>query len=119
MAIVKLPVGGGTASYIVSESSNLYRSREQVELAGGQGKLPAGMVLQRGVDGRYVPYAAGGTASAILFEDTDTTGGPVKVTISARDTEVQRAALAFAGTPDAAAKDAAYASLAALGFAFR
>jgi len=75
--------------------------------------------------GEYVPYdpAGGATgadkASAILFETVDATDVAVKATFIVRDAEVQRAALAFAGTPTNGQKDAAYAALAAAGIAFR
>jgi hypothetical protein len=58
-------------------------------------------------------------ASAILFQDVDATDADVRATGHVRDCEVQRAELAFAGTPSDAYKARCYAALAANGIAFR
>lgn len=116
----------GNARHLVSESTNLYRSREQGTVVSGSGKCPAGMVM--GIvtaTGKYAPYDAAnspagvGTAKGVLFEDIDATSADVKVTLNVRDTEFKRAMLAFKGTPTQPQKDAAYASLASAGCAFR
>jgi hypothetical protein len=69
-------------------------------------------VMEGGTDGSQV-------ASAILMEDIDTTAADVVATAIVRDAEVQRAMLAFAGTPSNGFKDSSYAALAAQGIAFR
>jgi hypothetical protein len=114
----------GTGAFIVRES-NGYRSREEVTIAATAGILQPGTVLGKiTASGKYVGFAPGAsdgtqTAAAILFEEVDATSADVKRTVILRDCEVQRAALAFIGTPTEPQKTAAYASLAALGIAFR
>lgn len=128
--IVNIPQGGGTGSFLVSEA-NGYRSRESIIVAQGAGKLPAGTVLARltadvgaGKAGEFVPYLAGGASGAgafgaICYEPIDATAAAVNVTGIVRDAEIQRAALVFAAGNDAAAQNAAFTGMAALGLALR
>lgn len=113
-----------TAHYIVSEAHG-YRSREQVMIASGSGKLDAGAVLGKvTVGGQYKPLAPGandGTqnAAAILYEGCDATAQAVRRTVTARDAEVQVDVLVWpAGITDAQ-KNAALAALSGLGIASR
>lgn len=64
----------------------------------------------------WTPAANDGSevAAGIAYDNYDVTGGvDVKATAHVRECEVQRAALAFVGTPTTDEKNAAYASLAA------
>ncbi|MBP1852126.1 head decoration protein [Rhizobium halophytocola] len=113
-----------TAHYIVSEASG-YRSREQIVIASGSGKIDAGAVLgQVTATAKYVPFnPAGGdgseTARAVLYEGCDATSADVRCTVTARDTEIQADVLGWVdGTTDIQ-KTAALASLAALGIVAR
>jgi hypothetical protein len=123
MTVVSIDQTNGTGRHIVSEARG-YRSREQVVIAMG-GIRARGLVLGRiTATGQYAPYTPGAadgseTAAAVLFEEVDATAAPVKATVHVRDTEFMRAELAFAGTPTQGQKDAAYASLASAGCAFR
>jgi len=122
--VVNIPQWGGSGGHIVSEA-NGYRSRENVIAAQGQGKLVHGLVMGRlTATGKLVPWVSGATDGSqnfagILFESIDTTGGDVNVTAHVRDCEVQRSALALAGTPNDAAKNGLYAQMAAVGIALR
>ncbi|GHA13415.1 hypothetical protein GCM10007989_05020 [Devosia pacifica] len=110
----------GAAHYIVSEATG-YRSREQIVIASGAGKLKPGAVLGKvTASGKYVafdPDAETGaeTAAAILYEGCDATDTDVRRTASVRDTEVHADVLVWAdGTTDIE-KTAALADLAAAG----
>jgi type IV secretory pathway TrbL component len=108
-----------TAHYLVSEA-NGFRSREQVVIAGGAGVVRAGAVLgQVTASKKYVPYAPGAadgsqTAKAILYEGCDATSADIRRTVTARDTEVEGAALQWAAGVNDAQKTSALAALAAL-----
>jgi len=114
----------GTARFLVSEA-NGYQSREEITIASGAGILQPGHILGRiTASGKYVgmlPAAVDGsqTAAGILYEYVDATSADVKRTIIARMAEVQKAELAFSGTPTQPQKDAAYASLATKDIMFR
>ena len=116
----------GTGAFLVSEA-NGYRSREVGVISAGQGKLIPGMVLEpsavSGEETEWIASNGGATAAAILYEEVDTGTNAalagIKRTIIVRDCEVQRAALAFVGSPLQAAIDAALANLATKGVAFR
>jgi hypothetical protein len=120
----------GTGSFMVSEA-NGYRSREQIRIGKGAGKLQAGTVLARltadvgnAKAGEFVPYVAGGASGAgafgaICYEQVDATAAAVSVTGIVRDAEVQRSALAFAGTPSAPDMAAAFAGMSVLGITLR
>lgn len=113
-----------TAHYLVSEA-NGYRSREQVVIASGSGKLDAGSVLgQVSVSKKFKPYTPGASdgsqnAVAILFEACDATSADVRRTVTARDAEIQADVLVWAGGVNDTQKTAALAALAALGIAAR
>jgi hypothetical protein len=111
-------------AYLVSEARG-YRAREQVTIAADAGVLKGGTILgKRTATGEYVAFTAGAadgsqTAAAILWEEVITTGAAVQRAAHVRDCEVTRAELFFAGTPTTPQKNAAYASLAALGIIMR
>ncbi|MBO9125466.1 MULTISPECIES: head decoration protein [unclassified Rhizobium] len=117
-----------TAHYIVSEA-NGYRSRDQIVIASGSGKLDAGTVLGKitaagATIGQYKPYAPGandGTqnAVAILYEGCDATAKTVRRTVTARDAEVHADVLVWANGVTDPQKTTALAALAALGVAAR
>lgn len=111
-----LPVSG-TFGFIVSEA-NGYRSREEITVRSGQGKLKAGTVMTLNA-GTYIVWATGATNAAILCEECDATSAAVKRTIVARDAEVQRAMLYFGGTPTDPQKTEAYGVLAATNIVMR
>lgn len=112
------------AHYIVSEA-NGYRSREQIVIASGSGKLDAGAVLGKiTASGKYKPYTADATdgsqnAAAILYEGCDATGVDVRRTVTARDTEVHADVLVWAAGVTDPQKTTALTALAALGIAAR
>lgn len=113
-----------TGHYLVSEA-NGFRSREVAIVASGSGKLDAGTVLGKvtatGKLKPLAPAASDGTqkAAAVLFEACDAAAADVRRTVTARDAEVQAAALVWpAGVTDPQ-KTAALAELAALGIAAR
>jgi hypothetical protein len=130
VATRSIPTLNGPGGFIVSEA-NGYRSRDAIYAAKGSGILPAGMILAQltavvgdGKVGEFVPWVSGGangtgTVAGVLFQEVDTTAAAVNVTGIMRSAEIQRSALAFAGTPDATAKAAAYAGLAAKGLVLR
>ncbi len=105
-----------TAHYIVREA-NGYRSREQIVIASGAGKLKPGTVLGRiTASKKYVQWASGASdgsqvAAAILYHPVDATAADVKATITARDTEVQANVLIW---PDGTGDSAKNTQLAAL-----
>lgn len=115
----------GAAHYIVSEA-NGYRSREQIVIASGSGKLKAGTVLGKiTASGKYAPFNPAGengtqTAAAILYEGCDATSADVRRTITARDSEIHADVLHWgAGVTTDNQKTAALASLAASGIVAR
>lgn len=113
-----------TAHYLVSEAQG-YRSREQIVVASGSGKLDAGSVLGKvTATGKYKPYApaaSDGTqnAAAILYEGCDATSADVRRTITARAAEVQADVLVWAAGTTDQQKTTAIAALAVLGIASR
>ena len=114
----------GAGHYVVSEAHG-YRSREQVIIAGGSGRLRAGTVLGRvTATGKLKPFAPAATdgtqtAAAILWEGCDATAEDVRRTITARDSEVHANVLTFAAGTTDVQKTAAMANLAALGIVGR
>ena len=90
----------GAAHYIVSEA-NGYRSREQIVIASGAGKLKPGTVLGKiTASGKYAPYnptleTGVETAAAILWEGCDATSADVRRTATIRDTEIHADVLAW------------------------
>ncbi len=113
-----------TAHYIVSEA-NGYRSREQIVIASGSGKLDAGAVLGKiTASGKYKPYTAAATdgsqnAAAILYEGCDATSADVRRTVTARDSEIHADVLVWAAGVTDPQKTTALTALAALGIAAR
>lgn len=114
-----------TGHYIVSEA-NGYRSRDEGVIASGSGVMKSGRVLGRiAASGKltsYTPGAADGSenAVAILYEGCDATSADIRRTFTARDSEVQAAALDWgAAVTTDAHKNTALAALAALGIISR
>ena len=113
-----------TAHYIVSEA-NGYRSRDQKTIASGAGVLRPGAVLGMvTASKKYVAYTPGASdgsqnAVAILYEGCDATSADVRRTLTIRDTEVEAAALQWAGGVNDSQKNTALAALAALGITAR
>ncbi|MGF9694709.1 head decoration protein [Rhizobium sp. 0TCS1.26] len=117
-----------TAHYIVCEA-NGYRSREQIVIAAGSGKLDAGAVLGKitaagATIGQYKPYAPAAndgtqTAAAVLYEGCDATADAVRRTVTARDTEIHADVLVWAAGVTDPQKTTALTALAALGIAAR
>jgi hypothetical protein len=114
----------GTAQFIVREADG-YMSREEVVIAAGAGKLQPGHVLGKiTASGKYVGMTAAAgdgsnVAAALLFEEVDATAADVRRTVIIRLCEVQRAALAFSGTPTTPQKTTAYGQLATNNIVFR
>jgi len=122
--------GRHTAEYIVSEANGT-RSRDVVTLVAGN-NLPAGAVLAKittgagagkytALDPASVADPADGTkvAVAVLFDAVDATSGDRAAVITARDTEVQAAALGWPSGATTNQKNTALAELAALGIVAR
>jgi hypothetical protein len=114
----------GTAHYLVSEASG-YRSREQIVVASGSGKLDAGTVLGRvTASKKFVPFDPAATngaevAAAVLYEACDATDQDVRRTVTARHAEVHADVLVWGGTVTDAQKTTALTQLAGLGIAAR
>lgn len=111
-----------TAGFIVSEAQGMYRSREQVTVAGGAapGLLP-GTILGLVTGGNYVQYAPGATdgsqtVAGILFEAVV---GTAKRTIVARSAQVVGGNLTYPAGSNAAAIATANAGLKSLGIIVR
>lgn len=115
--VVAFLPGSTNFHFLVSEA-NGYRSREEITIASGQGKLKGGTIISKS-GSTYVAWATTMTNAAILAEDVDATSSAVKRTAFVRQCEVQRAELFFAGTPTTPQKDEAYAVLAAAGVIMR
>lgn len=112
-----------TAGFLVSEAQGMYRSREQVTVAGGAapGLLPGTILGKLTAGGNYVRYAPGAsdgsqTVSGILFEGVV---GTAKRTIVARDAQVVGGNLTYSAGADAGAIATANTALAALGIIVR
>lgn len=113
----------GTANFLISEASGMYRSRDEVVVAAGATPgLLAGTILGKLTAGgnyvRYDPAASTGaqTIAGILFEDAV---GTVKKTVVTRDAEVNGAHLIYQTGANDAAKATANAALKALGIIVR
>lgn len=97
--------------FIVDEE--IYRSREEIAVASGQGILKGGTIMSKNGSGLAVVWATGMTNAIVLCEDVDATSAAVKRTFIVRDAQLKRFALFFGGTPTTPQKDEAYALLAA------
>jgi hypothetical protein len=118
-----LTEGIHTAGFLISEAQGMYRSRDQVTVAGGAAPgLVAGTLLGKLTAGgnfvRYAPGASDGSqnVAGILFEGVV---GTAKRTIVSRDAQVVGAHLTYSAGADAAAIATANAALAALGIIVR
>ena len=110
--------------YIIHEASG-WRSRDQAMLASGSGVCRAGTVLGRvTASGEYAPLDPDGTdgtetAAAVLYEERDATSAAQRCVVTARDTEVHGAVLAFADGTTEAEEEAAFGELAGQGIVVR
>ncbi|KPH66042.1 head decoration protein [Novosphingobium sp. ST904] len=118
-----LTEGIHTAGFLISEAKGMYRSRDQVTVAGGASPgLVAGTILGKLTSGgnfvRYTPGASDGsqTVAGILFEGVV---GTAKRTVVSRDAQVVGAHLTYSAGADAAAIATANAALATLGIIVR
>lgn len=111
-------------AYLISEASDMYRSREQVTIASGA-DLVAGTVLGKiTASGKYKahdPAAVDGseTAAAILFADAAAASADVRSVVHVRDCLVQDARLTWKTGIAGADKTAAIAALAEAGLIVR
>lgn len=112
-----------TAGFLVSEAQGMYRSREQLTVAGGAAPgLVAGTLLGKlTAGGNYVRHAPGAsdgsqTVAGILFEAVI---GTAKRTVVVRDAQVVGGNLTYSAGADASAIATANAALAALGIIVR
>ena len=100
------------ASFILSEAAG-HRSRDNIIIASGAGKVPPGTVLGRvTVGGKYKPSiaaAADGSqlGAAINIYGVDATTADVAVAAIVRDAEVNKHELGYDGTVDDDAKKTA------------
>ncbi len=117
--------GRYAGEFLLSEANGSL-SREVVTVASGSGVIAPGTVLGKLTSGgKYVPSPATGsdgsqTAVAVALYGCDATSADQKVTIVARDAEVNANLLSYASSVDDAAKKAAKATqLAAVGIIVR
>lgn len=120
----------GTACYLVSEANGT-RSRDVVTLAQGHNCQPGTVLSKVTVTGKYVPVdPTNGTgegetpdgshiAVAVLFAAVDATAGDKPAVITARDAEVEAAALIWPAAITPTQKTAALGQLAAVGIVAR
>lgn len=120
----------GTACYLVSEANGT-RSRDVVTLAEGVVRNPGTVLGKVAATGKYVPVdPANGTgegetpdgshiAVAVLFAAVDATVGDKPAVITARDAEVEAAALIWPAAITPTQKTAALGQLAAVGIVAR
>lgn len=120
----------GTACYLVSEAYGT-RSRDVVTLAAGVVRNPGTVLGKVAATGKYVPVdPANGTgegetpdgshiAVAVLFAAVDATVGDKPAVITARDAEVEAAALIWPAAITPTQKTAALGQLAAVGIVAR
>lgn len=113
------------AEFILSEA-NGSRSRDNITIASGSGKIAAGTVLGKvTASGKYKPATATGsdggeTAIAINIHAVDATSADVKVAAVTRQAEVNANLLTYGSTiDDNTKKAAARAQLATVGIISR
>ena len=120
----------GTACYLVSEANGT-RSRDVVTLAEGVVRNPGTVLGKVAATGKYVPVdPTNGTgegetpdgshiAVVVLFAAVDATAGDKPAVITARDAEVEAAALIWPAAITPTQKTAALGQLAAVGIVAR
>ena len=97
--------------FLLSES-NFHRTRDNIVVASGAGKLAAGTVLGKvAATGKYVPSPATGAGgsqvgSAILGYPVDATSADAAVMAVTRDCEVKAGELVYEATVNDATKKA-------------
>ena len=113
-----------TGEYQVSEA-NRDRSRDNIVVASGSGKLIAGTVLARiTASGKLVPLAPGATdgsqiAVAVLYGAVDATSADAKGVAHVRDCEVNLNELVWPAGITTVQQTAAITALAAVGIICR
>lgn len=111
-------------AYLVSEASDMYRSREQVTISSGA-DLVAGTVLGKiTASGKYAihdPAAVDGTeaAAAILLADANAASADVRAVVHVRDCVVRGSGLTYITGISDANKALAIADLEAKGIIVR
>lgn len=117
--------GRHPGTFLLSEA-NFHRSRDNIVVASGAGKLEAGTILAKvTASGKYVAAAATGsdgtqTAVAVLFRGVDATSADVPVAAITRDAEVKGIELVYGTTVnDDTKKLASRTQLAAAGIITR
>lgn len=120
-----LTEGRHAAEGLLSEA-NFHRSRDNITVASGAGKLSAGTVLGKlTTGGKYTPSPATGsdgsqTAVAVLLYPVDATSADVVVAAITRDAEWNGKTLAYEATVNDDTKKAAkHTQLAAVGIVVR
>lgn len=120
-----LTEGRRAAEGLLSEA-NFHRSRDNITVVSGAGKLVAGTVLARiTASGKYKPSTATGsdggqTAIAILLSPVDATSADVQVAAITRDAEWNVHTLTYdASVDDDTKKAAKHTQLAAVGIIVR
>ena len=120
----------GTACYLVSEANGT-RSRDVITLAQGHNCLPGTVLAKVSATGKYKPVdPANGsgqgetpdgsqTALAVLFAAVDATAAEKAAVITARDAEVEAAALIWPTAITTNQKTAALGQLATVGIVAR
>lgn len=118
-----LTEGPRTAGYLISEANGT-RSREVVTLASGGVYLPGTVLGKDASSGKYFqldPADNGGSekAVAVLYAGVDATEGDKPGVVTARDSEVQAAALVFPAGITPEQTTTALADLSAVGIVAR
>jgi hypothetical protein len=120
-----LTEGPRPGEFIMSEA-NWHRSRDNITIVAGSGKVAPGTVLGKiTASGKYAPSPATGsdgsqTGAAINIHAVDATSVDVKVAAFTRDAEVNGKCLAYEATVNDDTKKAAKAThLAAAGIIVR
>ena len=120
----------GTACYLVSEANGT-RSRDVITLPQGHSCLPGTVLAKVAATGKYKPLdPANGSgegetpdgshiAVAVLYAAVDATAGDKPAVITARDAEVEAAALIWPAAITPSQKTAALSQLAAVGIVAR
>lgn len=114
-----------SGEFLLSEAEGT-RSRDNIKIASGAGKVVAGAVLGKvTASGKFLPHNPGAsdgtqTAIAVLLDAVDATSADAACVAITRDAEVKAAELTYHASTDTAPELAAVqASLAAVGIIVR
>jgi hypothetical protein len=123
--MVALTEGRHAAEFILSEAAGM-RSRDNIVIASGAGKLAAGTIVGKvTASGKYVPSPVSGadgsqSAAAVTLYAVDATSADAPVSAITRDAEVNGKILTYDASVDQAAeKTAKHDQLAAAGIIVR